>query len=1053
MRQAAGQVVRRAYATAHFCLGALIVVLLLLSAAAWRLTQGPLELPFLAPAIEDTANEGAGEGSRVEVRGASIAWDGWRDGRLTPLRVRLSGVQMLDAAGAVRIALPESAVTLSLPWLLRGEFAPRLLELRGLELRLVRGEDGAVSLSLDRPVAEPAPPEPAGPGPLDDLLAELMRPPSDDTPRGALEALRIVNGRVLVQDLALGRSWSMEGGAIELRRLAAGGVSGLGAGTLRLGEAAVRVSGTVEVTGSPATIAFGVSIPEVAPAVLARAAPAFAPLTHLDAMVRAEINGRVDADGVVRSVAARLSAGAGRIALGNGRGVAILGAEAALDHAPGQVRLERAVLRLPGAKPVTLAASGQAQLAARRWRGALDLTLDAVPFAELPRHWPEGLGSGERAWLLRNITAGEARNGRWRFEGEVGAELEAPQLTGLSGTLDVADATVHWLRPIAPIERANGQVTFGLPEITVRVAGGRQSGTTVQARDAVLRFLFPNGQPPQADFAIPLTGPVAELLGVLQHPRLKLFERRPLPVKDPGGSFDGRLNLAFPLVEDLPVERLALRATARLREVRMSDVVAGNALERGQFDLTVDNNGMRINGTATMAAIQARLGVEMDFRSGPANGVVIRETAQGRTDARNLAAFGLETEEVVQGPVTLDVRTERRRNGAGRVAIRADLREATMEIGPLAWAKPPGQNAGAEAVLRLSGDDLDAVESFRVEAPSLRMGGNVAFGRAARLERVTISEGLVDGSRLTGEVRPPARAGAPWSVTLRGPVLDLRQTFGDDAAPAAPPDPAQAPPRATYAIDAAFDRVLLGPGREIAVVEARVGLDGRGVVREGRLAGRAGPRGGFEAVIVPEGQGRSLRVAAADAGALLGSFGVLRHLDGGRLSVQASYAHNGPGAPLSGTAELDGFSVRGAPGFAKLLQAMTLYGLVEALSGPGLGFNRMVAPFSLTPEVLTLGEARAFSASLGLTAKGTLDRRRQRLAMEGTIVPAYFFNSLLGNLPIVGRIFSPEAGGGVFAATFRVSGPVDDPQVSVNPLAALTPGFLRGLFGLGQGAQ
>jgi len=123
---------------------------------------------------------------------------------------------------------------------------------------------------------------------------------------------------------------------------------------------------------------------------------------------------------------------------------------------------------------------------------------------------------------------------------------------------------------------------------------------------------------------------------------------------------------------------------------------------------------------------------------------------------------------------------------------------------------------------------------------------------------------------------------------------------------------------------------------------------------------------------------------------------------------------------------------------------------VDALSGPGLGFSRLIAPFTLTPETLTLGEARAFSASLGLTARGTLDRRRGSLAMEGTIVPAYIFNSLLGNIPIFGRLFSPEAGGGVFAATWRAQGPLEDPQVSVNPLAALTPGFLRGLFGIGQ---
>jgi hypothetical protein len=68
--------------------------------------------------------------------------------------------------------------------------------------------------------------------------------------------------------------------------------------------------------------------------------------------------------------------------------------------------------------------------------------------------------------------------------------------------------------------------------------------------------------------------------------------------------------------------------------------------------------------------------------------------------------------------------------------------------------------------------------------------------------------------------------------------------------------------------------------------------------------------------------------------------------------------------------------------------------------------------------------------------------------MQGTIVPAYFFNSLLGKIPLVGRLFSPERGGGVFAASYTLAGPLDNPDVSVNPLTALTPGFLRGLFGI-----
>ena len=61
-------------------------------------------------------------------------------------------------------------------------------------------------------------------------------------------------------------------------------------------------------------------------------------------------------------------------------------------------------------------------------------------------------------------------------------------------------------------------------------------------------------------------------------------------------------------------------------------------------------------------------------------------------------------------------------------------------------------------------------------------------------------------------------------------------------------------------------------------------------------------------------------------------------------------------------------------------------------------------------------------------------------------MPAYFFNSMLGHLPLVGKLFSPEKGGGVFAARFGVDGQITDPTISINPVSALTPGFLREIF-------
>ena len=130
------------------------------------------------------------------------------------------------------------------------------------------------------------------------------------------------------------------------------------------------------------------------------------------------------------------------------------------------------------------------------------------------------------------------------------------------------------------------------------------------------------------------------------------------------------------------------------------------------------------------------------------------------------------------------------------------------------------------------------------------------------------------------------------------------------------------------------------------------------------------------------------------------------------------------------------------------LTAASLTGIVNVLSGEGIGFTDLDAPVALNDDALTITDARAFGPDLGLTMKGTINIAANDANLEGTIVPAYAINSILGNIPLVGELLTGgEKGGGVFAATYSVQGPLSKPKVLLNPLAALTPGTLRTLFG------
>ena len=199
--------------------------------------------------------------------------------------------------------------------------------------------------------------------------------------------------------------------------------------------------------------------------------------------------------------------------------------------------------------------------------------------------------------------------------------------------------------------------------------------------------------------------------------------------------------------------------------------------------------------------------------------------------------------------------------------------------------------------------------------------------------------------------------------------------------------------------------------------------------------------------IAPAIDGRLLTVHSGEAGELLLATNTLPDLRGGTLNLVARYDDTKPYHPLTGTATINKFRMSDAPAVTRLLEAMTGYGLIAFAEGPGLAMTTMQTSFTYQHNVLTLKNALAHSASIGFTADGTYNTATSEMNIHGTVVPAYIFNNALSHLPLVGRIFSPEQGGGVLAATFSMRGPHSDPVVRVNPLSALTPGILRGIFG------
>jgi hypothetical protein len=252
-------------------------------------------------------------------------------------------------------------------------------------------------------------------------------------------------------------------------------------------------------------------------------------------------------------------------------------------------------------------------------------------------------------------------------------------------------------------------------------------------------------------------------------------------------------------------------------------------------------------------------------------------------------------------------------------------------------------------------------------------------------------------------------------------------------------------------VEAHVDHVVLANGEAARGVAAK--LSGRGdhlalADVMGAMEEPGQPGSAFLFRIAPRGDARVLRVSATDAGRFLRGMDAVKTLSGGPLVVDADIAAAAGLVPMTGSASLRDGVARNSPFLAKMLQAITLYGLLDALHGPGMAFDRITVPFRYDGHDIWLDKVVAQNASLGLTASGRIGMGQAASAITGTIVPAYFFNTLPGRVPLIGKLFSPEEGGGLFAWRFSADGPIGDPNFSINPVSALTPGFLRGFFDL-----
>ncbi|WP_075501909.1 AsmA-like C-terminal region-containing protein [Candidatus Pelagibacter communis] len=142
------------------------------------------------------------------------------------------------------------------------------------------------------------------------------------------------------------------------------------------------------------------------------------------------------------------------------------------------------------------------------------------------------------------------------------------------------------------------------------------------------------------------------------------------------------------------------------------------------------------------------------------------------------------------------------------------------------------------------------------------------------------------------------------------------------------------------------------------------------------------------------------------------------------------------------TIKIYDFKLKELPALTKLLTLASLQGIADLLSGEGIRFNDFEMNFTNKDNLMTIDEIYAIGPAISILMEGYVEKN-SLISLRGTLVPATTINKTISSIPILGSILVGEkVGEGVFGVSFKIKGPPNNLETTVNPIKTLTPRFI-----------
>lgn len=1006
---------------------------LLTVALGLRLMMGPIGLDFMNPYIvSGLVDKDAGVSLRIEH--TQMEWDG--DHQSVVLRIQ--SLQAFDANNQPMATLPDLAIGISLPRLLVGKIAPSRIVLIQPSLTVIRYPDGHIGLSDMRNMNSnitPTKPADGGPNVFAQEILDSLTGKTSHTALSALRRVEIRNGEILFDDQK--NEVSLWAPKVNLKLVRGRkGIFGNAELQLEMNERVSQFKTEIAWPKDSEDISVIGQFDNIDFANIAALLPEMQDFGFLKTPISGELNVAVTHSGIVKSISFKAKGSKGQIDKSEFFAKAVpvqsIDLDARYDE-KGNLHINKADFNFGDMKANV---SGDVIKSGDQYQMHIKSRIDNLNLKDLDMYWPQTVAKDARDWVVPNVQEGHVSVAKAEFKGHAMKDDPAKLVVDeVKGEIRFSGATVDYFNPLPKAMGVDGVATFDADNFWVKTNGGTVQKINLGVGDVTIRGLSQVDQ--DIDIKMAASGDLTTAVKIVDHEPLKLPSKRDIKADAIRGDFTADLGFKFPLLKDLQLEQLVIAVNGNLKKVYYDNAFWGFPLSRGDMKIAITQSDMEISGDAYLAGLPMGLMWKEDFRDKP------KKYRSQYLVSSALPDIGIDILDLpkplpISGVADIDLDYAVMNKQDSRLTLKANLQKTAIAIPQANWWKEPGIPATGKLDMVLTNNELRQIPTFNLAAKDVKIEGAAEFNTGNILSRLEVKQLQTPGNN--AQVILKREKEKSYAVNLWGSRFDMTHIYHarDEESDGT-----------VYTIDMNLANLSLGGLQDFTNVKSRK------VVRNGEFESmrfNATTQNEKEAavpveiVILPDPAGRRLTIKSDDAGSFLRAADLYDTMHGGKISVEGAYDDKKKEPILNGRILITNFSVKDAPVLAKLLNLSSLPGILQNLSGQGIGFEKMATDFKLQKDVVNVKKARVSGSSIGLKADGNIDLNRGLFDLDGVLIPANDINKMISGIPLVGTILTAGGEQPLFAFTYSIKGPTSAPRVSVNPLSALTPGILREVF-------